>query len=121
VTTPPSSVGTAEVIAQLAQDLHRISGTEQTAAVVLRAGSQVIDCSHAGLVLTDDRDRLRAGPATDKIVDAVNYLQVERQLGPAPAVLAAAFDPDDVVTIQALSGHVTVALRNAAGADWPAA
>jgi GAF domain-containing protein len=88
VTTPPSSVATAAVFAQLAQDLHRISGVEQTAAAVLRAGSQVINCTHAGLVLKGRRDGLRAGPATDKIVDTVNQLQIEQRHGPAADVLA---------------------------------
>ncbi|MEU4393893.1 GAF and ANTAR domain-containing protein [Kribbella sp. NPDC023855] len=87
MTTPSSSVATAEVFAQLAQDLYQLSGVEQTAAAVLRAGSQVINCTHAGLLLKGRRDKLLAGPTTGKIVDTVNQLQIEQHRGPARDVL----------------------------------
>lgn len=88
MTNPSSSVATAEVFAQLAKDLHQVSCVEQTAAAVLRAGSQVVNCTHAGLVLKGRRGGLRAGPATGKIVDTVNQFQIEQHRGPAPDVLA---------------------------------
>jgi GAF domain-containing protein len=166
VPSPTDSFATAEAFAQLAEDLYRASDVEQAAAAVLRAGSQVVNCCHTSLLLTDRRGRLRAGPATDPIVDTVNCLQIERQLGPAPCVLACrdvvlvpdtvsedrwpewvaaaaelglrsvlalplatnggmlgvlelfsirpyAFQPDEVVKVRTLSGHLAVALQHA--------
>ncbi|MFI5735284.1 GAF and ANTAR domain-containing protein [Kribbella sp. NPDC051587] len=102
----PREVASAEQFAQLAVDLHRTGGVEETIEAVVEFALQALNCSHAGVALASNRGRKLEIPAvTHPVVAEIFRHQVAGGAGPLT---------------ESLRDHSTVYVADTATDDrWP--